>query len=180
MKGKLFLLTIFVITTCFIQTASYPETGGESPRSSLKSTIVFLSSLDSRIPGYKGNATAANYVENAFTRIGLKDVKKEEFTVTVPIDMGASLEGKAPTKIKLYCLWPNMVRTPTLPPEGIKGKLIYAGEGRYKNYNGRMIKDTVVVLDFNSEMNWLKAAGEQGTQRLKSMAIFFSYQAHHI
>ncbi len=125
---------------------------------SLKRTIESLSSLGSRIPGYEGNIKAADYVFKAFEQIGLKELRKEEFSVTVPIDKGASLEMPGGERIKLYCIWPNIVRTSTLPREGVRGKLIYAGKGEYRDYNGCEIEGSIVALDFNSGNNWLKAA----------------------
>lgn len=125
---------------------------------SLKATMEFLSNLGSRAPGYEGNLKAADYIEETFKEIGLKDIKREEFWVTMPMDKGASLEGERGEKIELYSLWPNMVRTSSLPADGISGKLVYAHKGEYKDYIGYELKDSVVMLDFNCGTNWLKAA----------------------
>jgi hypothetical protein len=138
--------------------ASCSPTSDAEITPSLKRTIKFLSSPGSRIPGYEGNIKAADYVFKTFEQIGLEELRKEEFFVTVPIDKGASIEMPGGEKIKLYCIWPNMVRTSTLPRGGVRGKLIYAGKGEYEDYNGYEIKGSVIALDFNCGKNWLKAA----------------------
>jgi len=157
---KLFLLVIIFLSIAFLRVGkTFPETELKISPISLRERIDFFSALGSRMPGYEGNIKAADYIYGAFNQLDLKDVKREEFSVTVPVDKGASLEGLRGEKIELYSLWPNMVRTSTLPPEGINGKLIYAGEGKYSDYNGYELKEAVVVLDFNCGTNWLKAAG---------------------
>ena len=135
----------------------------ETSETSLKETIEFLSGLDSRIPGYEGNVKARDYIYEAFNQSGLQNVQQEEFFVTVPVDKGARLlrfarNDRRGEEIKLYSLWPNMVKTSSLPPEGISGKLIYAGAGEYEDYNGADPGQAIVALEFNSGTNWLKAA----------------------
>ncbi len=151
------VLAVLCVFSMHSHAAGSPASDAETIPS-LKKTIESLSRLGSRIPGYEGNIKAADYVFKAFEQIGLKELRKEEFSVTVPIDKGASLETPAGERIKLYCIWPNIVRTSTLPRGGVRGKLIYAGRGEYKDYNGCEIEGSVVALDFNSGSNWLKAA----------------------
>jgi len=40
---------------------------------------------------------------------------------------------------------------------GIRGELVYAGDGSYAAFNGRDVKGSVVVMDFASGMNYLNA-----------------------
>ena len=157
MKRKLLFIAFCVFFTYFEATAS-PGNNPESSDTSPRGTIEFLSNLGSRIPGYEGNAKAADYIYEIFSELGLEELRREELPVTVPVDKGASLKGPGGARIELYCLWPNMVRTPTLPREGVKGKLIYGGKGEYKDFNGYELENAVVVLEFNCGKNWLKAA----------------------
>lgn len=115
--------------------------------------VRFFSSLKSRVPGYEGHKKALNFIEKKFKQAGLKNIKKEKFTVAVPVEKEAYLEynGK---RIKLHCLWPNLVRTPTTPPEGIEGILIYGKDGDLRNFEGKDLKKSIVVLDFNSGSRW--------------------------
>ena len=156
---KIVLFAALLVFILYLGAISFAQTILEASDISSKETVEFLSNLGSRMPGYDGNIKAADYIYKIFNQLGLEDIKREEFYVTVPIDKGASLKGLRGERIELYSLWPNMVRTSTLPPEGINGKLIYAGEGEYKDYNGYDLEDAIVMLDFNCGTNWLKAAG---------------------
>jgi hypothetical protein len=144
----------------------YENLASEVDSSKLATTIKTLSSYPSRIAGYPGCIAAGEYVLNEFKRIGLKNVKAEPFYTTVPVDEGASLtvEGKT---YRLYSIWPNLVRTSQVPKEGITGELIYARTGKLAEFDGYDVKDSIVLLDFNSGSEWLNAP------RLGAKAVIF-------
>jgi len=143
-KFRLFLFSIF-----FLYSLSYSET--------ITDYLKFFSSLKSRIPGYEGNNKAASFIENKFKEIGLKNVKKEEFFTTIPVEKYAYLQ-KGKERIRIYSLWPNLVRTSTLPPEGFETCLIYGGKGNLKTLDGKEISNSFVVVDFDSDDNWTTLA----------------------
>ncbi|MBI2950497.1 hypothetical protein HYY27_00310, partial [bacterium] len=122
----------------------------------LRQTVHRLSSVESRVTGYPGADEAARYIESEFRRLGMRDVRAEAFPVTVPVDRGASLtlveSGEA---IPLRCVWPNLVRTPTTP--GIRGRLIYAADGEFTDFDGKDVSGSVVLMDFNSGDRWINA-----------------------
>ena len=90
----------------------------------LKTIVSDLSNFGSRVPGYQGNEKASKYIENVFQEIGLENVKSENFPVTVPVDKGASIVvSNANKELSLYCLWPNLIRTSTLPSAGIESQI---------------------------------------------------------
>ena len=73
----------------------------------------------SRIPGYPGHNAAAVYIRQAFERAGLQDVRAEPFDVTAPIDKGGKLTLlRDKTTFPIHAIWPNLVKTSTLPREG--------------------------------------------------------------
>ena len=134
--------------------------------------VATLSTLpESRVAGYGGSEMAARYVEDQFRAIGLQGVRSQPFEVTVPVDQGGALESDAlGRKVQLFCLWPNEVRTSTLP-EGFTGSLIDGRKGQFADFNGkrltRMAKtddgeeevaDAVVLLDFDCGQDWLNAS----------------------
>ena len=53
-------------------------------------------------------------------------------------------------------MWPNLVRSSTIPET--HGELIYAAEGHLHRLNGHDMRDSVVLLDFNSRGRWENAA----------------------
>lgn len=129
----------------------------------IRKTITDLVSFGSRVAGYPGATKAAYYLADRMREIGLEDVEMEEFVSSVPLDEGgeltlldaADLETRS---IPLYALWPNLVRTSTTPPGGITGKLHYVGNGEWEDFNGIDPAGAVFLMDFNSGVNWQRAA----------------------
>ncbi len=123
----------------------------------------------SRVAGTPGGAAARDYIRRQFQAIfGPGNVSEEPFTVTSPIDNGAWVQGAGlPKPFALQPLWPNLVRTSTLPAAGIDGPLIYAGRGELANFRGKSVQGSIVLLDFNCGTDWLNAA------RLGAKAIIF-------
>lgn len=122
----------------------------------IRDTVLDLSSMGSRLSGYPGAKLAEEYVLNRFQELGL-EVRTQEFTLTTPVDLSASLtlldEGK---EIELYSFWPNGVRTTTTPPEGLEGHLVYIQRGEFRQMNGLDIEDAIVLMDFD-ESYWTNA-----------------------
>ena len=124
----------------------------------------------SRVAGTPGGEQARAYVREQFNAIfGAGNVTEEPFTVTAPVDNGAFVQGAGlPKPFALQPLWPNLVRTSTLPASGISGPLIYAGRGELSNFRGKSVQGSIVLLDFNCGTDWLNAA------RLGAKAIIFT------
>jgi len=117
-----------------------------------------LTSWGSRAVGYPGNRKAYEYIKEQFEKIGLERITTDTFTVTVPIDKGANLHiNSTGEDVPLYCLWPNEVKTPTLPKEGITGNLIYGRKGEFKDFNGKRVDGSIVLLDFDCGYNYINA-----------------------
>lgn len=111
-----------------------------------------------RMVGSPENAECAAFIEQEFRAMGLEDITVEEFESVVPLDKGGTLTVLgSDASYRLYCLWPNLVRTSTLPKEGIRGEMIYAGKGDYADYNGKVIQGSIVLMDFGSGNNFIKA-----------------------
>ena len=133
----------------------------------LADTVKTLSTNGSRVVGYPGERAAADYVKAQFDELfGANNVKTETFTSTVPMDKGAKLEAGGNT-YELNCMWPNLIRTSQLPPEGLSGKLLYAGRGALSSFNGKDVEGSIVLLDFNCGLDWMNAP------RLGAKAVVF-------
>src|SRR5215212_4332517 len=65
--------------------ATYRKLADEIKPAALNATVQTLSAIPSRIAGYPGADNAANYVEQQFRGIGLENVRREGFNVTVPM-----------------------------------------------------------------------------------------------
>ncbi len=120
-----------------------------------------------RVIGYPGADAAATYIEGQYRALGLSGVTAERFNTAVPIDKGDASMTLGDRRFRLYCLWPNGVRTSMVPPAGLKGELIYAGNGAIGELNGKTVADSIVLVDFNSGSEWLNGP------RLGARAVVF-------
>lgn len=119
-------------------------------------TIQYLSSLPSRMTGLDDAQRALTFIEGKFREIGLRNIEIMEFPVVVPVDKGATLQitGRG-AKYELHSLWPNLVNPSA--PEVLEGPIIYAGKSTLEEYNGKEIKDAIVLIDFNCSGDWFNA-----------------------
>ena len=74
---------------------------------------------DSRAVGYPGERTAWNYIRTQFGALGLQDIGIDTFQVVVPLDKGGTVSFADGSDEPLHAVWPNQVRTPTLPRASI-------------------------------------------------------------
>lgn len=101
--------------------ARYRTLIGNISEARLAETVRWMAAQGSRVAGYPGADRAADYIEQQFRAIGLQNVQREPFPITVPVDEGASLEVAATPsyRVQVFPLWPNQVRTSHLPPDGV-------------------------------------------------------------
>jgi len=145
----------------------YREVLDEIDFAAVKSHLQYLSSLGSRVTGYYGCDLASEYIYQKFLKY-LINVSFDEFNVTVPVDFGASLTTSSPMRqFKIYPMAPNLVVPVTTPPGGITGRIIYVGDGRLSDFNGKNVNGSIVLMNFNSGWNWLNAA------KLGAKAVIF-------
>jgi len=116
--------------------------------------------VKSRVHGYEGNKKAADFIIREFRRIGLSEITVDEVCVAAPVEKHASLTVTLPggTRVlPLHCIWPNLVRTPTIPPGGLTAHSFYAGAGDFEDYDSNIVEGAVVFMEFNSQDNFIKA-----------------------
>jgi hypothetical protein len=122
----------------------------------LRAQAQVIASFGSRMSGSEGCRRTEAYLLEQFGAAGLKRLTTQEFSLAVPVDLGGALEVNG-ERFRVFGLWPNLVRTPTTPPEGLRGPLVYAGTGELRAFEGQPAQDAIVLMDFNSQTNWLNA-----------------------
>lgn len=122
----------------------------------VKADVYSLASSPSRLVGYPGCEKASDFVENQFRKIGLDDIRSETFRVTVPIDEGSRIVVNGES-IPIHALWPNLVRTSHLPPQGMEVHVIDGKSGKLPDFDGKNVKGSAALVDFNSGTEWLNA-----------------------
>ncbi|MEI6914212.1 MAG: FtsX-like permease family protein [Armatimonadota bacterium] len=124
----------------------------------IAATMKFLSSpeIGSRVIGYPGSEKAAKYVEDQFRAAGITDVATETFQTSIPKDDGAFISSRA-VNVRVYPLWPNMVRTSQVAKAGVDGKLIDIGRARLQDMRGKPLLGSIAIVDFSCGNNWVNA-----------------------
>jgi len=140
----------------------YESVAGIVSRNEIARTIERLAAYDSRVTGYPGCQQAAELVEQRFRELGLQEVTAEKFTTLVPwCDPAKGPPATVATsdgrQWEILPIWPNLVRCPKTPPDGLTGKLIYAGNGELRSFNGLEVIDSIVMVDFNCGNRWFNA-----------------------
>ncbi len=138
----------------------YAKVAAQISPEEITRTVQEFASLGSRVTGYPGCERAAQIVEQRFRAAGLQDVTVDEFPVMSPRvsnDQRPATLQVGDKEFVIYPLWPNLVRTPQTPPEGISGPLLYGGNGSFAAFNGQPVPGSLALLDFNCQSQWLNA-----------------------
>ena len=120
----------------------------------LRSSIQQLSTHASRLTGYSGAVQAADWIEGELQRMGTAEIHRHAFPLLMAIDEGFTLEVGGQS-LPVYGMWPNLIRTVTLPEEGIEGPLLYGGDGTL--LDGNEVAGRIVLLEYASQDVWVEA-----------------------
>ncbi|MHC5053645.1 MAG: FtsX-like permease family protein [Planctomycetota bacterium] len=164
-------MTVTVLLAAVIGTPSPPEvvvppSVGESGGAvdldfdRIRGHIARLCESPSRMTGREGAGRAADYILSELRKLGLGpgDVETQEFEVAVPGEGECvlSADTRAGTvRIPLHPLWPNLARTCKTGPEGLTGPLVDVGKGTDDDLASHDLRDALVVMDWDSEDEWL-------------------------
>ena len=135
----------------------------------MRKDIARLSSLESRVTGYPEAAAASKYVFDRFVETGLQNVESREFRIAVPVDHGdgrlevLSSNDEVLRTIKIWPVWPNLVRT-SLLPTGIK-HLVQDGETIESIAKSYQVEPTSILEDSHNLYLQNQAADGQDNDR---------------
>ncbi|BHH84408.1 FtsX-like permease family protein [Desulforhopalus sp. 52FAK] len=128
---------------------------GEIDKNRLTENIQTLSSFDSRSTGSAGYLKSLEFIKNKLTAL---DLEPQSYLYNLPVRrfLGAQLRVNS----KEYPLAPLIYNAIT--PEATDGTLIapiyYVGKGELSDLDGIDLKDSIVLLDFDSGRNWQRLA----------------------
>jgi hypothetical protein len=118
--------------------------------------IPTLPPVDDRSTGSAGAQSTADYILASLKKSGL-ETGTQDFLTVVPSFNFATIETGGQT-FSLHPWGPNLVYLSTTPVEGISGPLVYAGKGGFAAFDGKPVEGGIVLMDMDSEGNWLNAA----------------------
>ncbi|MHC1724893.1 MAG: FtsX-like permease family protein [Syntrophobacteraceae bacterium] len=139
------------ISIALLFCVSLAASGAELPE------IPLLPDVHDRSTGSAGAEATAEYILAAFRESGLDEVGVQEFQTSVPSAESASIELNGNT-FQLHPWGPNLVYLSATPASGLRGPLIYAGDGSIAQFDGKPVRDAIVLMEMNSGGNWLQAA----------------------
>ena len=118
--------------------------------------VKYFSSLGSRVTGYPGSYRAAEYIADYLSKLGLK-VIVQTYSTVIPYDYGSSIYlPSLNLTLKAYALWPRGGIQEQVVA-GLRGRLYYVGRGEWEDLNGKDLAGAILLMDFNSGKNWLRA-----------------------
>ncbi|AIE85190.1 FtsX-like permease family protein [Fimbriimonas ginsengisoli] len=133
----------------------YREILGQVKAERLRRDYERIAAFGSRMAGSPAEAKTFDLVQGELTNLGARNPRRHKYNITVPDPSAAAtltLGGKA---IKLFPLWPNLVRTSTCD---VAGPLLYGGDGSLESLRGLEVRDTIVVLEMGVGATWKNAA----------------------
>ena len=144
-----FLLGIIFFLVLHFFLPAQAESGAQ--KDSLRNTIETLSSFGSRSTGSQGYEKTVDFVKEQLNTLGFAP---QTYLYELPIRrfQGAQLR-TGDKKISLVPFTNNAI-TPEATDGTMTAPLFYVGKGRLQDIDGKNIKDSIVLIDFDSGRNW--------------------------
>jgi N-acetylated-alpha-linked acidic dipeptidase len=101
-------------------------------------------SVGARISGSADEAAAFDYIEQTLGGLGYS-IKREQVPALIGYPLDSTLEVLGPERLTLPCNGYSL--TPSTPPEGIEGDLVYVGMGVASDYQGKDVRGKIVLSD---------------------------------
>lgn len=142
----------------------YTELIRAVPRENLAQSIRDIASFGSRLSGSEGEAKTLDYVQTRLRALGLKNLTRTTFDVTIPDPSSMGQIKTSHDRTPIFPIWPNLVRTSTTE---VTGTVLYGGDGTQEALKGLPVKGSIVMLEYTSGSRWRVAA------KLGAAAIVF-------
>ena len=147
MVTRKLLYTVCMITACLLFSIGV----GVGQQLSLHDQQLKIAAFGNRATGSPGYNKAAEYITSHFTRQGLAtDV--HHYTLPVRITEKATLHIEG-TQYSLVPFLYNVI-TPQQTDGELVGPVIYGGKGSLNDLHGKQVSGSIVMLEFDSGVNW--------------------------
>ncbi|WP_051261198.1 FtsX-like permease family protein [Desulfovibrio inopinatus] len=120
--------------------------------------IERLAALGPRVTGTPGCEKTADIISEFFQELDMGDVGRQLYRVPVTSHASATISVNGGPALPIAPTNLNAVTPNATDASGIRGHVIYAGSGAYAEFNGKAVKDAIVLLDIDSGKNWINAA----------------------
>lgn len=141
---------------------------------SLLSHLERLAKYENRIAGTEQIREASLYINQKLNEIQGIDAYIDNFPIFTSFPVNSEISILSPHKKKISS-FPNLYSLNT-PPDGIEGEIVYVGAGSRKDYEGKMVKDKIVIADLSyspprPEKAWI-------AENMNAKAIILSNWGH--
>ncbi len=123
-----------------------------------REVLARVSSLGPRVTGSEGCQKAASLIHDFFESLDIGDVGRQLYRVPVTQYESATIAVNGGQRRPLAPTHLNAVTPNATGVDGLTGHIIYAGSGMYADFNGKTVKDAIVLMDIDSGKNWINAA----------------------
>ena len=149
---------IFLIVALFLLSLPAVSLGAEIG-AGIPATLEFLAGLQDRGTGTPGESAAAKWVEKQFTEMGLENIGRHQFSLPVLQHSKTTLTIPADGRtVDIQPLRYNVITPQTVSEPGLTGPIFYAGKGSIREFDGKPVIGSIILMDMDSRKNWLNAA----------------------
>ncbi|MDO4556494.1 MAG: M28 family peptidase [Lachnospiraceae bacterium] len=125
-----------------------------------------LAGFEFRLAGTEAENKAADWIVEQMEKVGLKNVTKEGFPVDAWNFHRASVEILNPDNENLKMDAVTMIPMEGTAEEGIEGEVVYVGYGTKKEYEGKDVKDKIVLMETSAFTSyWYQVVFNQAEAR---------------
>lgn len=112
--------------------------------------------------GSPGNDSATDYIRRQYDALGLLNISRQEFDVAATRQRYAyavlPLAQGQYDSIPLRSYHPNFAHTNTVPPNGLRGHVVYTVTGEPYEYDGQAMEGSIVLCEMTVESRWRLAS----------------------
>ncbi len=129
-----------------------------------------FSSTGNRSCGSKGADLSSKFIKSYFKDLGFNTIGSQTFQSPVRLKTNVSIKiKKTGQSFEIDPFLSNTISPGTIGKPGLTGAVEYVAKGEIKDFNNKIIKDSVVLMDLDSGGNWINALS------LGAKAIIYVY-----
>ena len=131
-----------------------------------------FSSTGNRSCGSQEAMVSAQFIKSYFKNLGFDKIGTQTFQSPVRAKTDTSIQITRTGQIfDIDPFLSNTISPGTIGKPGLTGSVVYVGQGEIKDFNNKIIKDSIILMDLDSGGNWINALS------LGAKAIIYVYTA---
>lgn len=147
-------LAALLIWACAVPVRANAQTPGADARR----VVELFASWGDRSTGSPGADKAADHIAAAFQKLGFETDRHVFLTPVREHGPASLMVAGAAVPLPLLPLKTNAVSPQAVPPEGLKGPLVWTGAGSLAEMEGKPVAGAIVLMELVSGRNWTNAA----------------------